>query len=290
MLADILEELGIETAPAGHEHTREGWLNVDCPLCSPGWKHYRFGIPEGGFVGHCWSCGKRGVAETLIEASGKPARVVYALLMAGDHYKRGDVKDKPQGKLVLPEGLGPILPQHKRYLKKRGIDPEEAVGVWGLQGIGLLNQRLKWRVFFPITHRRKVVSWTTRSISDKVKHRYISASQQQEAVPHKTLLFGESHAGHAAIVCEGPIDAIRIGPGAVSTFGSAFTPSQVLQMLRFPVRAVAYDNEPSAQKQAEKLCAELRLFPGETLLVRLSAKDPGSCGPKELKQLRSILK
>jgi DNA primase len=86
---------------------------------------------------------------------------------------------------------------------------------------------------------------------------------------------------------EGPLDVWRIGPGAVCTCGTAFTRTQLARAVRFPVRAVCYDNEPTAQRRARKLVKQLEVFPGKTMLIQLeSGKDPGSADESELCEMR----
>lgn len=100
------------------------------------------------------------------------------------------------------------------------------------------------------------------------------------------MLFGIDFIRHAIIVCEGPMDAMKIGPGAVSTMGISYTKHQLKQIVDFPVRVVCFDNEPDAQKRAKKLCSDLSSFPGKTTNIVLDVKDPGEASPKEIKLIR----
>jgi len=63
----------------------------------------------------------------------------------------------------------------------------------------------------PSDYKGRIVSWTTRSISNQGK-RYINASEREESVSMKTLLYNEDYARHCVIVTEGPGDVWRIGP------------------------------------------------------------------------------
>lgn len=134
-----------------------------------------------------------------------------------------------------------------------------------------------------------MVSWTTRSISDRHSERYISASPQEESIDHKTLLYSEDYVRETIIVCEGPTDVWRIGPGAVSTFGTSFSQGQVDKICRYPRRVVCFDRESFAQRRAAELCDLISPFPGETFNIKLeTGKDPGNCDIKEIKKLRSL--
>ncbi len=108
-------------------------------------------------------------------------------------------------------------------------------------------------------------------------------------MPLKSLLFAMDLARHAVIVVEGPFDAMRIGPGAVATMGINYSQAQVNLIAAFPVRYVAADNEPNAQRMAVKLCQELEVFAGKTERICVDAKDPGSASDKELRLLRRLL-
>ncbi len=68
--------------------------------------------------------------------------------------------------------------------------------------------------------------------------------------------------------------------------GVVYSQEQLILMSKFPVRVIAFDSEPEAQRRADKLCRELAGFGGKTLRVELKADDPGSATDKEIKQLR----
>ncbi len=131
---------------------------------------------------------------------------------------------------------------------------------------------------------------TTRAIGDRVQERYISASFEQEAVNHKTLVYGSNYCQHSVVVVEGPIDAWRVGPGAGALFGTAFTPMQVLRLTKFPYRYICFDNSSVAQARARELAEELSVFPGTTEVIELDALDPGSASKKEIQLLRKHAK
>lgn len=285
---ELFDSLDIPAISEGHEHTRRGWLQLDCPFCNQP-DHWRLGFNIRGCYFHCWACGPLSIANVLMEVTGKGFREIRTLL---DKLDRDEIVSpdeiKPQGKLVLPDGLSPLLKPHKSYLRERGFSPKRLTRIWGLQGIGLAPD-LAWRIFIPITYRGKIVSWTTRSLTKQ--GRYRSAGLEQESIPHKELLYGEEYAGHSVIVCEGPADVWSIGPGAVATFGISYTSSQAARISKYSRRILCYDAEPEAQRKARELADELAPFSGDTLIVTLdSGKDPGEASEKELRQLRRMLK
>lgn len=288
-VVEVLQELGINFKRAGEHHhvSGQGWLGTDCPNCSPGSGKYKLGIRED--TGHtsCWTCGHVDLLEALRELSGRPTSGIIELLSGLDRY-RIKKQEKVGGKLKLPDGLvwGELrmMPLHRGYLERRGFDVRKLIEFWKLGSIGLAA-RLAWRIFVPIHLGGKVVSWTTRSVADKGV-RYVSAPADCEEVPAKHLLYGEDHVRHGVIVCEGPADVWKIGPGAVATMGIGWTREQLLRISRFPVRAICFDSEPLAQERAKKLCLALEPFCGTTMRVELDAKDAGSAGGGEIRKLR----
>jgi hypothetical protein len=184
-------------------------------------------------------------------------------------------KEKPTGKLVIPKGVGELMPAHIKYLIQRGFNYKEIRHIWKIQGIGIASH-LAWRIFIPIIHHEETVSWTTRSISKSKKvTRYISAPLEEESIPHKSLLYGEDFAHHSIIITEGPLDVWKIGPGAAAT-----------KIAQYPTRVICFDNTKQAQLRAYQLCNDLSVLPGKTYNILLDAKDAGSATEKEIEKLR----
>lgn len=279
----ILVDLGVPTAPEGHHHTRPGWVNFDCPFCNKTGK-FHMGYNQSRKYLHCWICGPQRIVATLsaLGMDPKQARKAYHELDA--EFVTSVIK--PQGKLVLPKRLGPLLKPHKRYLKRRGFSPARIARLWGVQGIPQAS-RLSWRLFLPIYWQGNLVSWTTRAINENVQARYISASAMEESIPHKSILYGADYTTHSVIIHEGPLDVWATGPGSVGTLGLRVTRSQEYLLSSYPRRVVCFDKSRQAQERAFELCDALSVFPGETINVCLeTGKDPAEADEAELKELR----
>lgn len=285
-LEELLTELRVPFRGAGgHHHARPGWIQIDCPWCSKSWSHFRMGISTRGLNCNCWSCGPHKLYDTLAEAAGTDWKQVRALAKDLPRDLRPDTSTGAKGVLKEPAGLGPLLRVHRDYLRSRKFDPDELATVWGLKGIGPVG-RHKLRVYIPVVYRAEVVSFTTRAVTD-MGLRYVSASKDEERIDHKTLLYGEDLVpGHTVVVCEGPFDVMRVGPGAVCTFGTGFKRSQLLKLAKYPRRVVCYDAGKEGRKRAEELSDLLSVYAGETWDVVLDAKDPGSAPPREIRRLR----
>lgn len=281
-IAEFLTDRGIEhRLPGSHKHVTSRFIGIDCPRCSPGSSKFKLGLSIRGAT--CWSCGRMRLGDALAEVTGLS---VGECLRAVGGSEDAEAVEKVQGKLKLPFGLRPLLPVHRAYLENRGLDPDQLEREWGFRGIGP-HAKLAWRVFIPITLKGKTVSWTTRSIIDRGL-RYLTATVEDSDVNPKDVLFGSDKAKHAIVICEGPLDAVKIGPGGAATLGvGSVSRPQLLEMARFPSRAICFDMEPDAQRRANELADALAPFPGETTLVELeTGKDAGECSKKELKQIR----
>jgi hypothetical protein len=290
---DLLTELNISFREAGsHHHVSRGWLGLDCPSCSPNSGRFRLGYNLSRGYLSCWVCGYQRLPETLATLSGRSEGEIRSLLrsMDGSAHVPGP-EEKPQGTLKLPVGRlpldHPLCRPHRDYLRGRGFrDLEGLVRLWGIEGIALAP-RLQWRLFLPICSGGRPVSWTTRAVADgEGVLRYVTAGPDEEEVGSKSLLYGGDLARSSVVVVEGPLDAIRIGPGAVATLGTGYSRAQLVRLAGYPQRVIVFDSEPGAQRRAGRLASELALFPGKTVRVELDAPDPGSASPGEVRKLR----
>lgn len=296
-LRDILNETGTEYREAGqHHHVTDGFLGCDCPQCSPGAGAYRLGLSLRGRGANCWICGPMRFVDALAEVTGKPVGWILANL---DNARPIAKVDKPRGVLRVPPLAGPLLPAHRKYLKWRGFDPDEIVAEWGVGGIGSFAGNLSWRLYIPIHHEGKVVSWTTRSIADMPGWptealgslvRYRNAPDRDSAVSARDVLYGADKCRHAVIVVEGQLDAWAIGPGAVAVGGLGASMSQLAQIAKFPLRVICLDATPEGIREGEEMARNLDPYPGETVIVQLeTGKDAASADRSEVEELRKFL-
>ena len=292
-LIELLQERGIPYREAGGHHhvSSPDFIGVDCCWCSPGSGKFRMGITRNCRAASCWNCGRHGAVLTVAELTGLSPDEVFRLLdfrLLDFSQQEGEGKEKPRGKLTIPNGVGPLLKAHRLYLESRGFDPDEIEKVWGVKGIGQAA-RLGWRLWIPVTLGGETVSWTTRSLTDCGGRRYITASAEEEKFPAKSVLYGEDKAGRSVIVCEGPIDAWRIGKGAVATLGIEWTQAQAARLGGFARRVICFDAEPDARRQARRLAEALEPMPGQTVVVELeTGKDACEADESEILELRKF--
>lgn len=293
-ITDVLDALRIPWVAGGeHPNVRHGaTAGLNCPQCGSG-SGAHGGYPMaifGNFAATCWACGPQNLVRALSALSGAPAHeVAHLLLPLGDAPTVARIR--ATGKFILPAGAGELQRPHRRYLERRGIDPDAAAQTWGALGVGQ-HDRYSWRILLPTTAGGLPASWTARSIRDgEGVVRYLAAPPEEERLPLKSLLWGADLAErHGVGVVEGPLDAMAGGAGFAATCGVSTTAAQVLAIARFPLRLVIFDAEAGAQRRAQRLVRALACFPGRTIRVELeTGKDLARADRREVREVRRLL-
>ncbi|MBW2030769.1 MAG: hypothetical protein JRJ31_17030 [Deltaproteobacteria bacterium] len=242
-----------------------GWVNIQCPMpgCGDHSNHLGFNLKTGAF--HCWRCGGHSKVEVicaLLKCS--KSRALQIIHEFGGRARRPLPGPEPVRRRAFryPSSTGPLQNRHRRYLERRGFDPDRLEREWGLLGTGpvalLDGKDYKHRIIVPIRYQGKVVSFQGRDITGRSGIRYKACPRDRELVSHQRLLYGIDKAvGGRVVVTEGVTDVWRLGPGAVATFGIAFTDRQITLLTRFDRVFLLFDQEPQAQARAKKLRAEL---------------------------------
>lgn len=292
---EVFESLGVSVITSGHHHCRRGWVQMDCPRCSPGSMSWRLGFKYSRRFPrfNCWACGRLKIADCLFDF-GTTMPVGKFLSLFDSSWRDSQLEDdeKQTGIYTPPDGLLKAFPKwHRKYLEDvRRFDAEETQAVWDI-GAVMGSSRAPWSIFIPIHYKGRPVSWSSRSIAKTSEVRYISATPSEETILHKSILYGLDKVKHTVIIHEGLLDVWRTGPGAVATFGTAILQSQIGLLSRIPRRVICLDSDRPGRRASKALADALSLFPGETYRVELqSAKDADGCSLKELKQLRSFLR
>jgi len=294
---EILQEYNIEIAPENEGHNTTGWIGFDCPYCGPESRKFHMGFNIAGGYVNCWKCGGHSLGDTIqmllhdYESNAMCYKITKAILddLDIDLVKYTKHKTK-RTKVVVPFAVSTMLMSHRNYLTRRGFNPEEIIRMWKVGGTEKHNP-YQWRLFIPIFNQGQMISWDTRAIGSEIEKRYMAAPEECEVMPRKNILYGSDYARDTIIVVEGYTDVWRIGPGAVATMGIAYTPEQVLEISKYKTRYILFDNEPAAQKQAEKLCCELAVFTGKTIRLELEiAKDPDTADQRTIIGLKDLLR
>lgn len=287
----------IDCATSGNSHCAPGWIQVHCPFC-PGVPDYHLGVAPKSFAANCWRCGKKSLRDVISELTGvtkqEAGRILDKYSSGKKEIRKGRIalgKQKAD-KCILPAGTGPLTDRHKTYLINRGYDPEELERIWGIKGTGPIGG-YKFRIIAPIYLNGVLVSYQGRDITDKAPLRYKACPKEEEVIDHQQIVYGlDLIEGDTAVIVEGLFDAWRLGPGALSTFGTSFTLAQALLLSRNIKKAfLLFDSEIAAQIEAEKLGNMLAVFGVEIEIVEMVKRgiDPGDLSPKEAQAIMKEL-
>jgi len=138
------------------------------------------------------------------------------------------------------------------YLASRGIPIELAEAYQ-------IRYSFKERsIAFPMLVSGKLYGWQYRIIGSPSKFR--PKSKNSDGLPrHRFVLFGDLLRGcERAILCEGPVDAIKAGPGGVCTMGKMVSQQQVDQVLSWGVKEVCVALDPDAASDVGALISKLK--------------------------------
>ena len=103
---------------------------------------------------------------------------------------------------------------------------KDMVRAKGITYTGLDYNVREWaaRIIFPAYYEGRAVSFQGRSFATLSRAKYRTAEPENELVHHKTFLWGIDDVPYnTTIVCEGIMDALSIGDGAVHTHGIEWT-------------------------------------------------------------------
>lgn len=293
----LLSDFHVPFRTEGHKHCRPGWVNMSCPFCKGNdGLHLGYDMEADYFC--CWRCGGKGTVKTLSHLLHLSEGEVKNLLpqYGGKSFRRKAPEAKVQlSPFKYPSGTGYLEGPHRRYLIKRGFDPDETMETWNLFGTGpvsfLSTKKGKinysHRIVIPIHWEGVDVSFQARDITGKHALRYIACPEEREKVKHKHVLYGtpERFERDTAIVVEGVTDAWRFQGKAVATFGIKYTPQQLRLLAKIFKRVVViFDSDPQAITQSEKLVSELRFRGVKAESVRIE-DDPGNMSYAEAQNL-----
>lgn len=275
-----------------------GWINTSCPYCSDSGQHLGYNL-QGNYF-NCFRCGHKKLLPTLQRLTGLDKNSVLKLLQSLRTARKPKVEEVRvrRKRLKMPSNVKDLIDgRSHRYLLERGFFPDGIRWDWYVQSIGPISMlddiNYKFRLFIPIYHENKMVSFQTRDITGRAKLKYLACPKDREIIHHKHLLYGLDKAKikNYCIVVEGVFDVWKLGPPAVATFGIQYTNQQVdLLCQNFDTVFILFDSEKQAQKQAKKLQGELELMGVNAKRITLTSGDPAEMSNQEMEQLKTYIR
>lgn len=324
----LLRRHRVDYATSGR-NVGHGEINVRCPRCGGADPSHHMGISLSGRGWSCLRCKLSGrsrayLIRLLLRCSEDEAR---ALAGYGDAPPapgeddlarvigalRGDVTEmtvRPPGRLTMPPEFhpladgGPRTEPFLRYLRSRGYDGPDLD--WVVREYDLRCATVgpfAWRLIIPVRDRRgALVTWTGRSIRPDAEVRYKTLSTRPDRAAYgRTARIASSSAllglpalwrapdPRALVVCEGPMDAIRVsaygrvvGVYATCLFGLGARDAQLeeLELLRGRFPRVWLCIDAGEELRVAGLLARMHSIGARGLRLPAGCKDPGDLSPE----------
>lgn len=293
-LTRMFSDYSIDYVEGPTKDVSAAFIGVSCPFCGKSGYHGGFARDTSKGVSYnCWVCGTHSGYKALQILLG--TKYINPILEA---YSDDSIMSMPSEKKII-EGVDKVLVPggnldwyHKKYLEKRRYDPDYLVQKYHITGT-TPSDTFGARIYFPIIYQGEVASYQGRSIDKNAYLRYLTAAPDKERVHHKNILFNYDNAIEDFIVLvEGIFDSIRLGDGAVCTFGTTFKREQLLLLKDYKRIFLLYDDEHMAQVKARKAAADIQnIASGEVSILNLgNTGDPDDLADDDAKYLMNELR
>lgn len=270
-----------------------GMVGCNCPFC--GDTNYHGAFSPDGRRFYCWRCSGNSVSKTLRAMTGLSWQEYNKVIE--DYDGTGALhqnlnKTAKGSNLVLP-GI-PLIPYDRKYLKKRGFDPEYLAEKYGLKSGGIVGD-WAFRILIPVYYKGKLVTWQGRDTTgNEERIRYKTLSIEKSVMNPKSVLFNLDNCKQDRImVVEGPFDAMRLGDDSCATLGTSMTEAQCRLLSKYTHIYFVFDDEAPAQARAKKFAEQVAALSGgsEGIVVNLELgdRDAGDLTEQEVRDLRKEL-
>lgn len=293
-----LESRGIPFKERGR-NVQRGWIGLQCPFCDDNSTHMGVNLESKGI--NCWRCPVKGtVIKLVMKLEHCDRRKAEAIMIRFAHIDSSiDIRSlKGQSLLSSPSILQDVskhishatdklLFLHRSYLEHRNFDPEYIFQKYRLRCVGPVGQ-YKLRLVIPFYENHRIVTFTTRDVTNMTEDRYVHCPEEVSTKPVKQNLYNLENAKDTALVVEGPTDVWRIGDGAVATMGDKWTLKQATMLTKFHRVFILYDPEPVAQENAERLANKIAyaMKGKEVQVFDIGENDPGSLSIDDVQEFR----
>lgn len=265
-----------------------GWAGTPCPFCNDRSDHLGLHIQTGAM--NCWKCGKHSALDyvkAVLKVPASEAKSLYSRYLTRTIRRESDIKTRVFSITLPPPNV--FTSAETIYMERRMITPSH-VKTYDLRGGGIVGD-WAYRVVIPVYYNNYVISATARSIVEGVRPKYKSLSNSLSIIDLKHVFLGlDLVQGGTVAVVEGPLDAIRGGPGFISSFGASLSEEQLLLLREFDTIYFVRDSDEAGEqyvKEAYKLSA---ICHKPIEIVQLEeAKDVGAMKDEAILELRKEL-
>lgn len=289
---EYLDARGIPYDESG-KNVQESWLGMQCLWCEDESNHLGIDLNSKGI--NCWRCPVKGTIIKLImkidscsfASSLRIVRKFSHISALTDRRTQGpEQMTAAASRLELPSlAENTLLELHRDYLIKRNFDPQFIFDKYKLRCNGPLGN-FRLRLVVPFYERKRLVTYTTRDVTDKARIPYIHCSKVESILHPKDTLYNIDTVEDTALVLEGVTDVWRMGDGAVATAGDKWTSKQLYLLKNLKRCFILYDSEEEAQENADKLGHNLSITVPDVHVLGLEYGDPADISPDDAKSIR----
>jgi DNA primase len=287
----FLTEHNIDYSTFG-KNVQKGWAGITCPMCGDVSNHGGFNL-DGGYY-NCWKCGGHSVItiiKSLLNCTYNEADRIYNEFSDKYVIHKLNEKKKKVKKVTLP-GSGNLLSCDRKYLQKRGFDPDYIVNRYQVKGSEIMGD-WRYRIIIPIIYQGRIVAFQGRDVTNKQYLRYKTLEKEMCIVDPKSTFYGiDQIQGDTVAVVEGVIDCWKMGEGFIASLGKNITSHQIKLLLRFKRVFWLIDcNDERSKEFAEKAAKDVSVFGVECIIFDMQNKcDPGELTEREVKEVRGEMK
>jgi DNA primase len=301
-IVELLEENNVRIWTRGN-NVSKGWIGLNCPFCDDATNH--LGIKLSDYRCRCWKCGKKSlkaVLQNVLDIPSQEARDYIKNLDPANLNKLLKEEVDPTIQKMIDGEIAIKLPEeatshfpylHRQYLKKRNFDVLPTIRKYQLKAVNV-HGPYKFRIIIPIIKNKRIVSFTSRDVTDKSKLRYKAAPKNLYPNPKHYVYNLDSlpHGSTSAILVEGPTDVWRLGAGSISFLGVSHHEKQIAEIIKKRIKKlhILFDNDEAGKRAGGLLSKAIGIYGIKINLVRLMDKeDPGSLSKEDALILMSEL-
>ena len=293
---EYLDARGVFHNDEPGKNIQEGWIAINCLWCDDPSTHLGIDLNNKGI--NCWRCPTKGTVIKLIMKIDRCSFDSALLQLEKFSHISASIKTRSSRPEQMPEvpikvelpplSQNELLQIHHDYLLSRNFDPFRIFKKYRLNCMGPVGEFI-FRLIIPFYEKGRLVTYTTRDVTNKSKIPYIHCDKKSSILHPKDTLYNIDTVEDTAVVVEGVTDVWRMGDGVIATMGDKWTAIQarLLAKRRGVKRCfILYDTEEEAQENAKRLAFYLSTSIQDVNLLELNQGDPGALSPDDAKSIR----
>jgi DNA primase len=140
----------------------------------------------------------------------------------------------------------------------------------------------------------RIMSFTARDITDQQSPPYLHLPKNKSIIDPKNAIFNYDTivSGGDVLINEGAFDSMKLGDGAICTFGADISILQAVWLKKKSIRTayILYDNDKTGRRKARKVARIIAPLSKRVEIVELTEHgDPGELSLAEAQILKDRL-